>query len=373
MFPEQIGLLERRTPEARITSAQLRTWTNDFILDFADRIEEAADQIKSRESSPEIRRNSLLWKINAIQAGFRAASGRDALIAFADVWILCRQMTVFFEAGAGKDVFGDSQDIAVTTAKLLEARMEELRIAMVKPEHAEQKLQQGREIVAKFAEPHPLKSLYFQRDSISGRADSIVISESASFGAIASGMEQDVIALQRLLGAYMEYMPTFTRWQAELMLYDVEKNGLVADSVSVLKEMPIMVRDAMTMQVPRLVSSQMTRALSALSTERTNTMNGIENMRMSMLNFVVQERTAFVEEIDRQRIATIEQVTDERKAALKEIGAIARESTGSALSVGKELIDHLMWRFGMLAGALGIVIGLTGGVLLTIMRSKHVR
>jgi hypothetical protein len=35
--------------------------------------------------------------------------------------------------------------------------MEELRIAMVKPEHAEQKLQEGREIVAKFAEPHPLK------------------------------------------------------------------------------------------------------------------------------------------------------------------------------------------------------------------------
>ena len=372
MFPEHIGLLERRTPEARITSAQLRTWTNDFILDFADRIEEAADQIKSRESSPEIRRNSLLWKINATQAGFRAASGRDALIAFADVWILCRQMTVFFEAGAGKEVFGDSQDIAVTTAKLLEARMEELRIAMVKPEYAEQKLQQGREVVAKFAEPHPLKSLYFQRDSISGRTDSIVISESASFGAIASGMEQDVITLQRLLSAYMEYMPTLVRWQAELMLYDVEKSGLVVDSVSVLKEMPIMVRDAMTMQVPQLVSSQMTKALSALSTERMHAMNGIDSMRMSMLNFVVQERTAIVEEIDRQRVATIEQVTDERKAALQEIGAIARESTGSALSAGKELIDRLVWRLGMLAAALGIFIALTGGVLLTIIRSKSV-
>ena len=102
MFPEQIGLLERRTPEARITSAQLRIWTNDFILDFADRIEEAADRIKAQESAPEIRRNSLLWKINATQAGFRAASRRDALIAFADVWILCRQMTVFFEVGGGE-------------------------------------------------------------------------------------------------------------------------------------------------------------------------------------------------------------------------------------------------------------------------------
>ena len=133
-----------------------------------------------------------------------------------------------------------------------------------------------------------------------------------------------------------------------------------------------MVRDAMTMQVPQLVSSQMTKALSALSTERMHAMNGIDSMRMSTLNFVMQERTAIVEEIDRQRVATIEQVTDERKAALQEIGAIARESTGSALSAGKELIDRLVWRLGVLAAAFGIFIALTGGVLLTIIRSKSV-
>ena len=196
--------------------------------------------------------------------------------------------------------------------------------------------------------------------------------ESASFGAIASGMEQDVITLQRLLSAYMEYMPTLVRWQAELMLYDTEKSGLVVDSVSVLKEMPILIRDAMTVQVPQLASSQMTRALSALSTERMNTVHGLEDMRMSTLKFMVQERTAIVAEIDRQRVATIEQVTDERKAALQEIGAIARESTGSVLSVGKELIDHLMWRLGVLAAGFGIFIALTGGVLLTLSRSKNV-
>src|SRR5262245_64446569 len=85
--PQKTGLLETHAPEARITSAELRLWTYDFTLDFADRIEEAADQIKAQSPSAEIRRNTLLWKINAIQAAFRAASRRDALAAFFDVWV----------------------------------------------------------------------------------------------------------------------------------------------------------------------------------------------------------------------------------------------------------------------------------------------
>jgi hypothetical protein len=186
-------------------------------------------------------------------------------------------------------------------------------------------------------------------------------------------MEQDVITLQRTLSAYLEYMPTLVRWQAELMLYDVERSGSVADSVSVLKEIPILVRDAMTIQIPQLASGQMTRALSALSRERMNTVAGLEDMRMATLEFVKQERMAVVAEIDNQRVATIEQVSEERKAALKEIGAIARNSTELIQSVGKELIDHLMWRLAVLLGAVGIVFALIGGILLGLLRSRNQR
>ena len=97
-----------------------------------------------------------------------------------------------------------------------------------------------------------------------------MIPDIASFGAIASGLELDVMTLQRLLAAYMEYMPTMARWQAELMLADLDRHGLVTDSVSVMKDVPILVRDAMTKQIPQLVSSQMTRALSAVSMERVD-------------------------------------------------------------------------------------------------------
>jgi hypothetical protein len=186
-------------------------------------------------------------------------------------------------------------------------------------------------------------------------------------------MEQDVITLQRLLSAYLEYLPTITRWQAELMLYDVEQNPLVGESVSVLKEMPVLVRDAMTKHVPQLMNVQMTRALSALTLERVNALSGLENMRASTLQFVEEQRATVIGEIDRQRLATIEQVKDERKASLQEIKAIAHESTDSALAVGKELIDHLFWRLAVLAGGIALCLGLGAAVVVTTMRARHDR
>jgi hypothetical protein len=48
-----------------------------------------------------------------------------------------------------------------------------------------------------------------------------------------------------------------------------------------------------------------------------------------------------------------------------------RASTGSALSVGKEMIDHLMWKLAILAGALALFVALGGGAVLVLLRSKN--
>jgi len=117
----------------------------------------------------------------------------------------------------------------------------------------------------------------------------------------------------------------------------------------------------------------MTRALSAVSMERVNALSGLEDMQADTLQFVQREREAVVGEIDRQRVATIQEVSEERKAALNEIQAIARESTGSALSVGKDLIDHLIRKLALLAGAIGLFLLLGGGALVMFMRSRDQR
>jgi len=50
---------------------------------------------------------------------------------------------------------------------------------------------------------------------------------------------------------------------------------------------------------------------------------------------------------------------------------IAHESTDSALSVGKELIDHLFWRLSILAGAIALCMAVGAGVMMTVMRTRQ--
>ncbi len=66
----------------------------------------------------------------------------------------------------------------------------------------------GREYVKTFATAYPLRSLYFQREPLTGHASTITHPGSSGFGAIATGMEQDVLTLQRILNAHMEYLPS---------------------------------------------------------------------------------------------------------------------------------------------------------------------
>jgi len=75
-------------------------------------VQTAADEISAAETDPSIREAAVRWKINSIPAMQAAVFQLDPLAALADAWGLCAQMERF-ATGAGKDLFGDSQRIAV--------------------------------------------------------------------------------------------------------------------------------------------------------------------------------------------------------------------------------------------------------------------
>jgi len=213
------GLLEKEVSTPRIHSNQLRLWVHEAALDAADRIEEAADQIAAATEDEQIRRHALMWKINAIQACFRAASRHDALGAFADLWILGAQMSEFFDTGAGRELFGSQQGVAVTTARAIEARLERTFASVFRPDGSDEGFRKARQVVDSFAKAHPIESLYFRREPMSGPPESRVAPESEGFGVVAD-LEADVVELQRILSTQLEYLPRIARWQSELLLMD---------------------------------------------------------------------------------------------------------------------------------------------------------
>src|SRR5678815_2120909 len=89
--------------------------------------------------------------------------------------------------------------------------------AALKLEGAEERLRKARDGVDSFAKAHPLKSLSFTRDSLTGHPESQAVPMVDGLGGVVAGVEQDLVTLQRILSAYLEYLPSISRWEAELM------------------------------------------------------------------------------------------------------------------------------------------------------------
>jgi hypothetical protein len=367
--PEKNGLLGTAAPEARISSSELGTWVADAALNSADRIQQAADRIRDGTGDPGIRRNALLWKINAIQAAFRAAARRDALSAFADLSALAFQMAEFFDTGAGRDLFGSQQMVAIEASETIEARMDATYLAMMKPGSAERLLKEWKGFIAQFAQKYPIGSLEFLREPVTGHPESRAIPRVESFGAVVGGFELDVDTAQRLLNAYLQYMPCIARWQAELLLDDLRRDGVLADTLTILRDMESLVRDTATRQIPELVTGQTTQVLTAVAAERAAALNDVEKMRAATMSGVGAERKAALAEVDRQRRETLEFIREERQLVLQELRATVRESTGAVVSTGGQILDHLYWRSALLGGLLLVLIA-AGLVLRHRLRSK---
>jgi hypothetical protein len=345
--PEKTGLLGTAAPEARISSTELSTWIGDAALNSADRIQQGANRIRAATRDPVIRRNALLWKINAIQAGFRAASRRDALSAFADLSALAYQMADFFDTGAGRDAFGPQQSIAIEASRTIEARMDMTYMAMMKPESAERLLKEWKEFVSHFAKKYPIESLDFIREPVTGHPESRAIAQVESIGAVVGGLELDVDTAQRLLDAYLQYIPAIARWEAELLLDDLRREGVLADTFTILRDIESLVRDTATRQIPELLNGQTSRVLSEVGAERK----------------------AALAEIDRQRLETLEFIRGEREMVVHELRAAVREIIGAVVSTSGQILEYLVWRAALLGGLLFLAVA-AGLVLRHRLRSK---
>ena len=110
--PKETALMKEAGIE--ISTIEYKIRLSEFGYRFVGIVELSADEIISKTSDAEIKKQALLWKIYAIPAMIRSLSINDPLAAGIDAWILSVQMLQYFEDGYGKDLFGEYQDIAIT-------------------------------------------------------------------------------------------------------------------------------------------------------------------------------------------------------------------------------------------------------------------
>ena len=120
-------------PGVHVEPAELRVRVYAYESFFAATVQSSANEILSREKEFEIKRAALLWKINVIPAMQKAVFKADPLAALGDAWVLTLQMARYLDEGPGKDLFGESQSIAVEAAHKLESEVESVALAVGHP------------------------------------------------------------------------------------------------------------------------------------------------------------------------------------------------------------------------------------------------
>ena len=158
------SLVSLKSPEKPLPTRDFnaRILTHDFATRFNTAIEQTADDMAAGTENPEIRLNTLRWKIGAEGASTRAASQILPMVGFLDMWGLTIQMHEFLGDGAGRWLFGAEQPRAVKLAADLEREADDLARGLMAPtEYVSEK-----QFVDGYASAYPIANLSFARASI---------------------------------------------------------------------------------------------------------------------------------------------------------------------------------------------------------------
>lgn len=349
------GLLEQQAADAAISSREVRILLDDFVVQFADEVEEAADNIMSQTTDREIHRRALMWKINAISACFQAASRSDPLGAFIDVWILNKQSLTFFQSPDIPPSFGPLQPIAVDTAMVLEAKTAGIRKVI------------GTQIpiletfANAFAEDYPITNLYFERASIATHyteyMDRIQVSEKAIVDVV-SNLDQRLDELHRLSALYGEFLLKQARWQAELLAIDALPEDALRESIASLSQASLAISRiaATTESVPHLVERERQQVRDIIRQERTETLTAVDAMRSETIDQLQQERVAIIDALQTERTVVTREMTEYLEGMLVQAESKAEHKWESLVQQTATATDLLFLRLTELAVIIGCFV-----------------
>lgn len=260
--PQQTGL--QRSLGATVSSQEIRLRATEYAAVFAQVVELSADSILALADSRPVARAALVWKTYAVPAIYRSSTLPDPLAAWLDSRVLTLQMLEYFETGAGRDLFGDLQPIAVNASRLLVDEFP--RVARLAGQEADP--ERDRRII-EYARERPIQNPYFFRrtavDDLAGMMSQDRLSGLQAVGSLTEQMND----LSQRLNVYMELLPRNARWQAELMIAELSDPERSAVYLDALNQMETMVTLRQFLQyVPNLANEQRDYLLEAVDVQR---------------------------------------------------------------------------------------------------------
>jgi len=344
------ALMREAGIDVSITEYKLRL--REIGYRFAGIVELSADEIISKTSDNEIKKQALLWKIYAIPAMIRSLSMNDPLAAGIDSWILSVQMLQYFEDGYGKDFFGEYQNIAINASKLIVNDIENIARRLKGTDD----ISKGQKITEDWTKNNPIKNNKFLRLSAIDSVASMIGSEDINLGSTAENIATSVDELKNQVTLYTNFLPKQIKWQAQYELINFLGDSLIEKSVNNI--------DRVILSTER-ISKMIEESPELVREIHLSTMVEIDKQRLETLEIISQERIAILEAVTMERIAILNDVNRERIETLDRIEKMTDNMLIRSSVFASDIIDSLFWRVLILFGIVFI-----GGLILIIIYKK---
>jgi hypothetical protein len=353
-LPQQTGYIA--TAPINASAREIRVRAVQLGRLFSEEIERAADSIRAISDEPSIRRHALLWKMYAIPAAHEAVLLPDPALSILDVWTFAMQMEEYFDRGAGQNVFGPHQSIALDAVRRLDrATLDQALLVSDSTADA----QGARDTLTVFAENYPIQGPQFERASVALVSANLLGGDAATAVAAVGDINQAVGEITDRLAFHNEYLLKQASWAALELLEDLAQDTSVTatlasataalDNASVLAE-----------ALPSLVASERAVVIEALHTEFAVLIEAVDEQRGATLALFTEELAELIEAVHAERIIVIEALTAERVATIEAIVPLMQDA-----------IDHAVWRAAQLLAAMGLfVVLLAGAVVFALRRGR---
>jgi hypothetical protein len=214
------------------TQTDLRLELAAYAASFDSRIVAAAEEIASASSDVEIQRRALLWKVRMIPAVNEAAFVPDTLRAYVAVATLAEAMRQYLVEGAGRDLYGPQQPIAVGALDEVSRDAGQIgALFLTSAQQADLRAQ-----VEALARANPIRGVWVfetanavvEASEPGGPFDWVVGVPLSPFRAL-EGVDAGAQAVRELnvtawrFNQILAAMPRVLRWNIELLSYELEQ------------------------------------------------------------------------------------------------------------------------------------------------------
>ena len=234
------------TPNAgQISKQELRERLDKFREFYKSTLRQIANDLNERVPSMRTEKTTLQMKARMLQGINAMLDNDDSIVAFIETWALCTRFRMYLEEGEGSSLFGDAHQVALAGSKRLEMEIQGIGIAFLKSDV----LEAARKNVTEFAHNNPIKGTFSnvivyatkaQKDQVNPFVGILKI-PMTPFRAI-EGVDRTASAINHFSDTAERFsdivadMPESTRWQLQLMLFDLEEANMTKSFLGSLEQ-----------------------------------------------------------------------------------------------------------------------------------------